>query len=93
MLPFLEEKISENIYERIFFSEDLEEFVWHQDQETRLIALLEGDGWYIQLDNSFPVEMKKNELYRIPARYWHRIIPPVGENKKCKLQIQKIFTS
>jgi hypothetical protein len=53
----------------------LSESTWHRDQSTRLVEVLEGVGWQIQVDNHVPIQMKEGDVYRIPAAMWHRIIP------------------
>ena len=57
----------------------LSESTWHRDQSTRLVEVLEGSGWQIQVDNRVPVQMNEGDVYRIPAEMWHRIIPGRGE--------------
>ena len=71
------------------FSEDVndEELVWHRDKEDRIIHVLEGTGWMLQLDNEEPVELEKGKgSYSIPKMVYHRIIKGEGS---LTLEIQK----
>ena len=63
------------------FGEDIHdmELIWHRDKCNREVAVLEGDGWKLQLDNQLPVIMEKGRLYRIPKMVYHRIIKGKGD--------------
>jgi len=58
------------------FCKDLceEELVWHRDKEDRDIFLVEGKGWYIQMENELPKLMTEGTSFEIPKYTWHRII-------------------
>lgn len=56
----------------------LNESTWHRDRRDRLVEVLDGAGWQIQVDNRVPMRMKVGEVYKIPAEMWHRIIPGNG---------------
>ena len=72
--PYVEERISANTFYRIFNKEVVnEELVWHRDHSTRVITIIEGEGWYLQLDNQLPIEMKIGDVINIPAYTYHRI--------------------
>jgi len=51
------------------------ESTWHRDRNDRLVEVIEGSGWQIQVDNKLPIRMDEGDVYRIPAGMWHRIIP------------------
>lgn len=72
--PYVEERISANSFYRIF-SKDvlLDELVWHRDRASRVITIIEGEGWLLQLDNQLPIELKVGDKYSIPAYTYHRI--------------------
>jgi len=57
----------------------LEEATWHRDAEDRLVEVIGGSGWKIQVDDSLPITMSPGDVYKIPARMWHRIIPGKGD--------------
>ena len=79
MLPFKEvipEEKSEYLLVQRTFNGDLdeEELIWHRDKEDRELILIEGEDWYVQLDNELPRLMSKDASYKIPRSTWHRII-------------------
>ena len=77
--PFTQTQLSEN-KELRRFSKSLsdQELVWHRDREDRVVRMVEGKGWYIQLDGQLPRRMRLGESYNIPAASWHRIIRRAG---------------
>ena len=82
-LPFKEVLLESNSdYNRVLreFSKDLssEKLNWHRDKEDREVMLVEGDGWYIQMENELPRLMQKESLFKIPKEIWHRIINKNG---------------
>ena len=84
-LPFeelvLEETPTYILVQRNFMSNlSEEELVWHRDKEDREISIVEGDGWYIQMDNELPKLMQKESIFKIPKETWHRIINKNGTN-------------
>jgi quercetin dioxygenase-like cupin family protein len=85
MLPFKEKIIEENenfiLVQRNFMSMmSEEELNWHKDKEEREVFLVEGDGWYLQMENEIPVLMQKGSVFKIPKETWHRIINKNGTN-------------
>jgi len=73
-LPYTE-KIYGNISERTFDSEtDSGEFTWHRDREDRIVEIIEGNCWKLQLDNQLPITLKEGKEYFIPKGEWHRVI-------------------
>ncbi len=85
MLPFKEKILEENenyiLVQRIFDSSKDEELIWHIDKEDREVTFIEGDGWYIQIENEIPQSLNKKGFFKIPKETWHRII----NSKKTKL--------
>lgn len=53
---------------------DEEELSWHRDREDRLVALVSGTGWLLQLDEKKPVALMMQESHLIPSGVWHRLI-------------------
>ena len=85
MLPFKEKFIEENenfiLVQRNFMSMiSEEELNWHKDKEEREVFLVEGDGWYLQMENEIPILMQKGSIFKIPKETWHRIINKNGTN-------------
>lgn len=62
------------------------ELLWHRDDETRSLELIEGRGWKIQLDNQLPIELTKSNQINIKKHDWHRLIKGDGNLlvKICK---------
>ena len=57
------------------FSADVEneELIWHRDKTHREVTVVEGTGWFFQLDESVPFELKKGQSLSIPKMEWHRL--------------------
>lgn len=82
MKPYQDLQITEKSKIRVFESNvDSGELHWHRDRETRLIEVLEGNGWMLQLDDELPVEMKMGNQYLIPEGVYHRTIKGEGDLK------------
>ncbi len=72
--PF-EEKIVGNKKLRTFSPNvDDGELKWHRDREDRLVEVLEGEDWYLQMDDEFPKKLVVGEKYYIPEGVYHRVI-------------------
>ena len=83
MLPFKEKIIEETetyiLVQRDFMSTLIEEELnWHMDEEDREVFVVEGDGWYLQIENKLPQLMQKESIFKIPKETWHRIINKNG---------------
>jgi hypothetical protein len=52
---------------------DTEELVWHRDREDRLVEVLGGSNWELQLDNELPKKMKPGDTFIIPEGVYHRV--------------------
>jgi len=86
MLPFKEEKVSDDIYIRVFSQRtDSGEFMWHRDREDRIIESLGETDWQIQLDNKLP-EVIKGMVF-IPRGEYHRLIKGTGD---LRIRLQKL---
>lgn len=73
--PFTENKTSSGHRIRTFLaSVDDEELIWHRDDEARRVKVLSAGGWFLQLDDEIPQELKPNETYFIPRHAWHRVL-------------------
>jgi len=85
MKPYKDLEVTEKSKIRIFESNvDSGELHWHRDRETRLIEVIEGNRWQLQLDNELPIEMKVGDKYTIPEGVYHRTIKGEG-NLKIKI--------
>jgi len=73
--PFKQVKIEENIVRRTFTMDvDTSELVWHMDREDRIVKVVEGSSWYLQLDNELPRKLIEGKEYFISKMSFHRII-------------------
>jgi hypothetical protein len=80
MLPFQENKISDNTFIRVFSQiTDSGEFMWHRDREDRIIESIETTDWKIQLDNELP-KVIEGEVF-IPMGVYHRLIKGTNDLK------------
>ena len=87
MLPFKETKTKEGLFLREFDKDtDSEELVWHRDREDRVVTIVEGNNWQLQMDNELPKILEDGQKYFIPAKEYHRVIKGDG---KLKVLIEK----
>ena len=77
--PYQDQTINKNSFYRTF-KEDISnnELVWHRDHNNRRVTIVRGRGWYLQMDNSLPVELKETRTYHIPKETYHRLIRSPG---------------
>ena len=70
-----------------------EELVWHRDRSDRVVKIVEGSGWQLQMDNGLPEKLVAGKEYHIPANNYHRLIKGktdlVAEIKEDKMKITK----
>ena len=72
--PYIEHKLNNGMFLRTFSKDAVtEELVWHRDRQNRIVEVLEGDGWEIQLDDKLPEPLVQGKEYVIPAYTFHRI--------------------
>ena len=83
--PFTEQNISKETLVRLFESSVAEsDLIWHRDRQDRIVEVLSGKGWKLQLDNKLPIELYEGHYVYIPAGVFHRLI--LGDTD-LKLQI------
>lgn len=65
------------------FNQDVDsgELMWHRDREDRLVEVIEGEDWQVQLDNELPIELKPGSKIFIPEGVYHRVIKGLGDLK------------
>ena len=70
------------------FSKDIDagELVWHRDRNDRVVIVVEGCGWSLQMDNQLPVLLEAGRQYYIPKNTYHRVIKG---NTKLVLEINE----
>jgi hypothetical protein len=64
---------------------DIIDFMWHRDNEDRLVEALHDTDWQVQLDNGLPISL--NEPIFIPRHQYHRVIKGNG---KLRVKINKL---
>ena len=73
--PFTEKQIGKKIFLREFKRDVVsDELIWHMDREDRVVKVLEGASWYLQMDNELPTKLIEGKEYFIPKMCYHRII-------------------
>ena len=85
MRPYTDIEVTDKYIIREF-NENIDpiELMWHRDNESRIIEILEETDWKIQLDNNLPTSLK--ERIFIQKHEWHRVIKGNGT---LKLKIHK----
>ena len=87
MNPYEEVILNNTQVERTFHPSTLEEeLVWHRDQESRVIEVLEPTDWKFQYDNELPKDLSKGLMLYISKGTYHRVIPG---NNKLRIRITK----
>jgi hypothetical protein len=85
--PFKEEKVSDNVFMRVFYPElETEDLKWHIDLEDRVIRVVENTDWKFQFDNQLPIPFS-GEIF-VPAGVWHRLIKGNGQ---LKIKVTKLI--
>lgn len=88
-LQDLEQTEKYRIFVRIIpFNQDDIEFKWHRDSYDRLIAIKSGSNWYIQFENSLPIQLQIDQKYFIKKDEWHRVIKGTSD---LLIEIQEFF--
>jgi hypothetical protein len=64
---------------------DIIDFMWHRDNEDRLVEALHDTDWQVQLDNELPTSLDKPIF--IPRHQYHRVIKGSG---KLRVKINKL---
>ena len=74
MYPFNQKKKGKYLIRE--FSKDVssEELVWHRDKKDRIVRVMRGKDWYLQMDNQIPKKLLEGKTYYIPAYNYHRLI-------------------
>jgi quercetin dioxygenase-like cupin family protein len=73
MNPYTEDKEDGYIIREFDSNISNEELVWHRDKKNRVVEIIEGSGWRLQMDNKLPIELKEGMVIEIPKETYHRI--------------------
>jgi quercetin dioxygenase-like cupin family protein len=70
------------------FNENIDpiELKWHRDLCDRKVTVLEGQGWYFQMEDQLPIELKEGVSIFINKLEWHRVIKG---NTTLKIKIEE----
>lgn len=84
--PYINLEITDKHIIREFNDEtDIIEFMWHRDNEDRLVEALHDTDWQVQIDNELPISLNKSIF--IPKHQYHRVIKGNG---KLRVKINKL---
>jgi len=72
--PFSQKIIDDKVLRTFSTDVESDELKWHRDRENRLVEVVSGGGWYLQMDNELPIELVDGEKYYIPEGVYHRVI-------------------
>ena len=94
MKPYKDTFLNRNTRIRRFKqSVSSKELVWHRDRSDRVVKIVEGSGWQLQMDNGLPEKLVAGKEYYIPANNYHRLIKGktdlVAEIKEDKMKITR----
>jgi hypothetical protein len=84
-LPFHQETINDIRIRTFEENVDDEELKWHRDREDRIVEVIEGSNWQLQMDNELPKPLLVGKKYFIPEGVYHRVIKGIG-NLKVKIK-------
>ena len=84
-LPFEEKIIDDKRLRTFSLDVDDGELKWHRDRENRLVEVIEGGDWYLQMDDELPKKLVVGEKYYIPEGVYHRVI-------KCNQELKVLIT-
>lgn len=72
--PFQEEILDGYVVRYFDIEVDDDQLYWHKDEFDRLILVVVGEDWQLQLDNQLPVPLMEDMVYPIPKETFHRLI-------------------
>lgn len=88
-LQDLEQTEKYRIFVRLIpFNQDDIEFKWHRDSYDRLITIKSGLNWYLQFENSLPIQLQLYQKYFIKKDEWHRVIKGTND---LLIEIKEFF--
>ena len=73
MKPYTDEILENEIIRTFEPNVESDELVWHRDKAHRIVTVLEGKGWFFQMDNDIPKELHEGEELTIPQMKYHRL--------------------
>ena len=87
MKPYTDKHIDRTTRVRTFnHLVESDELVWHRDRKDRKVTVLEGKGWYFQMDNEVPKLMEQGSEIIIPKMAYHRIYKAGSTPLVCSIE-------
>jgi hypothetical protein len=74
MKPYQQIKQRNHIVRTFDENVDPHHLVWHRDRDDRIVEIIKGDGWKLQMDNKVPIELKEGMRLEILKETFHRVI-------------------
>jgi len=78
-IPYIEYKKNNKLIRTFKDNVNENELVWHKDKKNRTVEVIHSNGWFFQLDNEYPVELKNGDYFFVPNNTYHRIIKGNGD--------------
>jgi hypothetical protein len=72
--PYKDEFFSDFFIRTFYLDKPSEDFIWHRDKRDRVISIISGKGWKLQMDNQMPIDLIQRKVYRIPKETFHRLL-------------------
>ena len=58
-----------------------DELVWHRDRNDRVVEVLSGTNWGLQMEDKLPMELKVGDVLEIKAETYHRVFKGIDTLK------------
>ena len=72
--PYLESRNGNTIIRKFSVNTPVGDLVWHRDEHSRKVRVLEGDGWQFQFDNELPQPLVPGQIILVPREVYHRVL-------------------
>ena len=73
--PFEEKQVGENVFLRCFdHNVIVDELIWHQDREDRIVEVIQSDDWHFQKDDQVPFKLVEGMKFSIKKMEYHRLL-------------------
>jgi hypothetical protein len=60
-------------FRKIFANAESSELEWHRDENNRIIHIVLGENWELQMDNELPKKLEQGKEYYIKKNTFHRV--------------------
>jgi hypothetical protein len=60
-------------FRKIFANAESSELEWHRDENNRIIHIVLGESWELQMDNELPKKLEQGKEYYIEKNTFHRV--------------------